>query len=424
MLALFLASLPGTAVHTGLLNQQTFDVMLPVCKLGGTLFLNALKLLVIPLIAPSIICGMMSISADKHFGRIGSKVLVYYLSSGLLAILVGLLCVNIIKPGQVDKDLAIQLTEQITDGERVLSLVENRSNTDLIEVILRFVPENIIAASANNNELLGVIFFAMLFGFFITKTSPEHQDIQRRFWESILAVISKIAHFIISFTPYGVFCLILPILLETGFAAFKPVSLFFITVVLALGIHMFVTLPLALRAFGLSAIKHYKAVWATLLTAFSTASSASTLPITLKNVQNDVGVSNRISSFTLPLGATVNMDGTALYECVVVIFIAQICGVAEGFQLLFRDQFYVVVLALLTSIGVAGIPSASLVAISLILGALGIPLEYIGIVIVVDRILDMCRTSVNVLSDTCGAAIIAQTEGEDLKVSIERPGSS
>jgi proton glutamate symport protein len=217
--------------------------------------------------------------------------------------------------------------------------------------------------------------------------------------------------FIIRFSPIGVFALITPIIIETGTDVIMPLAKFFITVVLALGIHAFVTLPIVLKLFGLSPRKHMQAGSPALLMAFSTASSASTLPVTMEAMEKRAGVPKRISSFTLPLGATVNMDGTALYECVVVIFIAQFYSVTSGIALSFGMQFNIVVLALLTSVGVAGIPSASLVAIALILQVVGLPVEAVGIVLVVDRILDMCRTSVNVFSDTCGAAIIAKTEG-------------
>jgi len=210
------------------------------------------------------------------------------------------------------------------------------------------------------------------------------------------------------FAPLGVLGLVAKTILATGFDAFQPLMMFFITVVLALAIHTFVILALVLRFAGLNPLKHYRAMLPAMLTAFSTASSSGTLPVTIECVEKNAGVSNRTSAFVLPLGATINMDGTALYECVAAIFIAQ----AYGLELSFVTQFTIVLVALLTSIGVAGIPSASLVAITVILGVIGLPLEAIGMLLVTDRILDMLRTSVNVFSDSCGAVVIARSEGE------------
>ena len=196
----------------------------------------------------------------------------------------------------------------------------------------------------------------------------------------------------------------------TGLEAFKPLALFFFTVLGALILHFVVVMPLILSLLGrVNPVRHYRAMAPALLTAFSTSSSSATLPLTMECVEKNAGVSNRTSSFVLPLGATINMDGTALYECVAAMFIAQ----AYGIELSFATQFTVVLVALLTSIGVAGIPSASLVAISIILATIGLPAEAIGLILAVDRILDMCRTTVNVFSDSCGAVVIARTEGEE-----------
>ena len=210
------------------------------------------------------------------------------------------------------------------------------------------------------------------------------------------------------------FALVTVVLVNTGFAAFKPLAWFVVTVLAALILHFFVWLPL-MQVFlaRVNPFKYYGKVAKAQLTAFSTASSSATLPVTIESAQ-DAGVSKRVSSFVLPLGATVNMDGTALYECVVVIFIAQISAVVSGIEFTIADQLLVVLLALVTSIGVAGVPAASLVAITLILGVLELPAEWLGIIIAVDRILDMCRTSTNVTSDLTIAAIVARSEGEEL----------
>jgi Na+/H+-dicarboxylate symporter len=214
-----------------------------------------------------------------------------------------------------------------------------------------------------------------------------------------------------SVAPLGVYALILPVVYEAGLDLFLQLGKYFITVLLGLAIHFTIILPLALKYMGkVSPLAHFKAMRPALLLAFSTSSSSATLPATMRAVQENAGVSNRVASFTLPLGSTVNMDGTALYECVAVIFVAQVMGIELGVG----AQFFIVIAALLTSIGVAGIPSASLVAILLILKNSGIPNAEVAVVtlLAVDRLLDMSRTAVNVYSDTCAAVIVGRSEGE------------
>ena len=258
--------------------------------------------------------------------------------------------------------------------------------------------------------MLGLIFFSLLFGFFLARSKSEHAKTLTHFWQGVMDIMTEITMWVMRFAPIGVFGLVAKTAAITGFAAFKPMLLFFFTALLALLIHAFVALPLVLKyVAGVSPKKHYAAMTPALLTAFSTASSSATLPLTLKSIQEESGVSKQVSGFVLPLGATVNMDGTALYECVAAMFIAQVYGLELGFV----QQFTIVMIALLTSIGVAGIPAASLVAISVILGAIGLPLEGIGLLLVTDRILDMIRTAVNVFSDSCAAVVIARSEGED-----------
>lgn len=230
------------------------------------------------------------------------------------------------------------------------------------------------------------------------------------FWQGLNEIMMKMTNLIMKFAPIGVFALIAKTSATTGAEAIGIVGMFFLAVVIALGLHTFVLLPCVLGIFKINPKKHFTNMSPALLTAFSTSSSAATLPKTMDCIQQNAGVSKKVSSFTLPLGATVNMDGTALYECVAAIFIAQ----AYGMELTFQVQFTIVLVALMTSIGVAGIPSASLVAIVLILTTIGLPLEGVGLILAVDRVLDMCRTSVNVFSDSCAAVMIAKSEGEQI----------
>ena len=400
------------AVFAGLVTGQESSVLgvrfYELYDFFGTLFLNALKMLIVPLIVSSIIVGMMGIGSGEHLGRLGSKTLAYYLVTSLLAILTGLLIVNLVMPGLIDGQPAKDMIGLTENTQEVTSKVEGKGPGDIVAVFLRMVPANIVSAAADG-QMLGLIFFSLLFGYYLTKIKEPQATTLKQFWQGVLDVMMEITNWVMKFAPLGVFALVAKVIASSGLEAFKPLALFFFTVLLALLIHLLVTLPLILKFIArVKPQRHFRAMAPALLTAFSTSSSSATLPITLDCVEQRAGVSNNVSSFTLPLGATVNMDGTALYECVAAMFIAQ----AYGIDLSFTTQFMIVLIALLTSIGVAGIPSASLVAITIILAAIGLPMEAIGLILAVDRVLDMCRTSVNVFSDSVAAVVIARLEGE------------
>jgi Na+/H+-dicarboxylate symporter len=407
LIALVLAILAGSLSGT---DAELFGVRFyDVYTFFGALFLNALKMLIVPLVFSSIIVGVAGIGDSGDVGRLGGKTLLYYFTTSLLSILVGLLVVNLIAPGIVNGHAArdiIGLTGNVSD---ITAKVEGKGAGDVVEIFLRMIPTNIISAAANG-QMLGLIFFSLLFGYFLARIGEPHAETLYSFWQGTFNVMMQITDLIMKFAPIGVFALVAKVVATTGLAAFQPLAWFFLSVVLALAVHMFIILPLLLRLVGrVNPMRHYRAMFTALLTAFSTSSSSATLPLTMDCVEKNAGVSNRTSSFVLPLGATVNMDGTALYECVAAMFIAQ----AYGIELGFATQFTIVLVALLTSIGVAGIPAASLVAISIILATVGLPAEGIGLILAVDRILDMMRTSVNVFSDSCGAVIIARLEGEE-----------
>jgi Na+/H+-dicarboxylate symporter len=278
------------------------------------------------------------------------------------------------------------------------------------------VPANIVSAAAEG-QMLGLIFFSLLFGFFTSRVKGNPGESLKNFWKGLLDVMMQMTEWVMLFAPIGVFALVAKVLMVSGLDAFEPLAVFFVTVLIALAIHLLLVMPVVLRfVANVSSVAHFRAMMPALLTAFSTSSSSATLPITIDCVENRAGVSNRVSGFTLPLGATVNMDGTALYECVAAMFIAQ----AYGLSLDFTTQFTIVLIALLTSIGVAGIPSASLVAITIILSAIGLPVEAIGMILVVDRLLDMCRTAVNVFSDSVAAVTIARLEGEETRLLVNK----
>ncbi|MGA0806168.1 MAG: dicarboxylate/amino acid:cation symporter, partial [Pseudohongiellaceae bacterium] len=334
-----------------------------------------------------------------------------FMGSGALAILVGLGYINLVTPGIADgQPVGAQLNLSMdTDAvQQVLTRVEGRDMGDIVNIFLRMVPTNVVAAAAGA-DMLALIFFSIVFGFFMTRIPQRQSEVLMLFWQGVSETMMLITKWIMTFAPYGVFGLVARTVAATGFGAFMPLLWFFLTVLAGLLTHLFVVLPMLLKFFGkVSPWKHKQAMLPVLLTAFSSASSSATLPVSMECVRKGAGVSERTASFVLPLGATINMNGTALYECSAAIFLAQ----AYGLELSFSTQLLVVVMALLTSIGVAGIPAASLVAITVILTAIGLPAEAIGLLLVTDRILDMVRTAINVYSDTVGAVLIARSENE------------
>ena len=369
----------------------------------GDIFIKALKMIIIPLIFTSIISGIANVGSGDNLGRLGVKTIGYYLSTSTAALFTGLVVVNIFKPG-VGADLGF--ASQV-EG---LGVAKESFGSTLMNI----VPDNLFVAMVEN-QMLSIIFFAILMGFFITKTKDKSQKILLGFFDSLFELIMKITMFVIRFTPYGIFGIVAKQIAENNNLGelFSRLGLFMLVVILALFIHAFIVLPIVLKTIGrVSPVKHFNAMRTPLITAFSTSSSNATLPLTMNAVKKKSGVSTKISSFTLPLGATVNMDGTALYELVAAMFIAQ----AYGIELTFTEQIIGVLTGLLASIGAAGIPMAGLVMISVVLSAMGLPLEGVGLILAVDRILDMFRTTVNVWSDSCGAVIIAKSEGEKLKV--------
>jgi Na+/H+-dicarboxylate symporter len=373
----------------------------------GEIFLRALNMIIIPLILCSITTGVASVGSSGSLGRLGLKTMTYYIISTLLAIVTGYVLVSLIKPG-VGADLGFKIPV-----EDISAASDSFGRT-----LIKIVPTNIFE-SLMEGQMLSIIFFAIIFGFFITRIDKKPQLFLMDFFKSALDVIMKITLFIIKFTPIGIFSITAKVIaqqVQLGNEISEVISrlgLYFITVLIGLLIHGLITLPLSVKILGkANPVKHFRNMATPLLTAFSTSSSNATLPLTMEAVEEKDGVSNKIASFTLPLGATVNMNGTALYECVAVIFIAQ----AYGIELSFSQQLVVIFTALLAAIGAAGIPMAGLVMMAVVLKAVGLPLEGIGLILAVDRILDMFRTTINVYGDTCCAVIVAKSEGEKLNV--------
>ena len=415
--AIFLAFGIGLTVKALTVEGQPPPGILGVSFLSvfeyiGTLFLNGLKMIIVPLITSSIIIGVAGIGAGGNLGILGGRTLLFYATTTLAAIMLGLIIINFVAPGIVDGEPARELLALDDKGAEIAARVEGKGPGDVADVFLRMVPPNIVQAAADG-QMLGLIFFSLLFGFFMTKVNHDFAEPLFRFWDGVFHVMMRMTEWIMKFAPIGVFGLVAAVIAKAGFAAAEPLAVFAIAVAVALLLHIFGTMSIFLSAVaGISPWKMLKAMAPAMLTAFSTSSSSATLPVTIECVEKNAGVSNRISSFVLPLGATVNMNGTALYECAAALFLAQ----AYGLELSIGIQFSIVVIALLTSIGVAGVPSASLVAIAIILAAVGLPVEAIGVLMVFDRLLDMMRTAANVYGDACAAAIVAKLEGEKLKV--------
>ena len=418
LIAIALAAAVGYAVNLATTDNFTPAILgveyTAIFAYFGELFLNALKMIIVPLITSSIIVGVAGIGSGGHLGSLGGKTLLFYAATTLAAVLIGLLVMNAVKPGLIDGEPIGHLLSFEASAAEVASKVEGKGIGDVADIFLRMVPENIVRA-ATEGQMLGLIFFAILFGFFMTRLDHDYSDPLYRFWNGVFHVMMKMTNWIMLFAPIGVFALVANVIADTGFDAAPSLFLFAVAVLFALALHAFVLLPLLLRLVGrvrpFAVLNRAKQA---MLMAFSTASSSATLPVTMECAEEKIGVSNKVSSFVLPLGATVNMNGTALYECAAAIFLAQ----AYGLDLTFGVQFAIVTIALMTSIGVAGVPSASLVAIAIILAAIGLPVEAIGALMVFDRILDMARTSVNIWGDTCCATIIARLDGEETKVAL------
>jgi len=363
----------------------------------GDLFLRLLKMIIIPLIFTSLVSGIASLGNARAVGRVGIRTLVYYTITTTLAITVGLTLVNIIRPG-AHLDLA---------GTAGLPEGFSTASQSLPEFLLRMVPDNIVAAMAAG-EVLPVIVFAILFGIFLTRLDGPRVEAVKSLVDGVLEVIQALTLAIVKLAPVGIFALLSREVARSGPGIIWDLRYYFLTVGLGLAIHALVTLPLILLLLGgRPPLDYGRKMAPALATAFSTASSSATLPLSMECAEHEAGIPKGVVSFVLPLGATVNMDGTALYEAVAALTIAQMYGVGLDVP----QQALVLLTALLASVGAAGIPMAGLVMLVVVLQAVGLPLEGIGTIIAVDRVLDMMRTATNVWSDLVGTAVVNRLEG-------------
>ena len=387
--------------HNGFANNIFYNFL----TLLADIFIRLLKMVIVPLIFTSIIIGVSSINNKAKIGRLGGKTLLYYICTSLVAILIGLSLANIIEPGagaSTIKDVGAFDTSKLN------------TSSSVVDILKRMIPLNPISALASG-DILGIIFFAIFFGIMLSFVESKHSSSIKQLIESIYQVIMKMTQIVIACAPIGVLGLMVRTVSNTGLSVFKELSLYAMTIAAGLSIHLFLVIPIILILFvKVNPVRHFRAMAPAMVTAFSTSSSSATLPVTMKCVNENVKASNEVTSFVIPMGATINMDGTALYECAGVLFIAQ----ALGIPLDASQQFIVVITALLASIGAAGIPSAGLVMLFIVTDAVGLQSDavalWVGSMLAIDRPLDMFRTMVNISSDSVGAAVIAKSEGESL----------
>lgn len=365
-----------------------------VFQLFGKVFINSIKMMVVPLVSVSLIVGTASIGDVRKLGRIGTKTLAFYLTTTALAITIAMTLTSIVQPG-VGFNLPSEAEYAVKEAPQ------------LVNVLIDMVPTNPISSLASGS-MLQIIVFSILFGTAMTALGDKAATV-RDFFEGLNDVILKLVMMIMAIAPYGVFALVSKTFATLGYSAMKPLAAYMLCVVFALLIHAVVTYQGLLFAFTrLNPLKFLKNFSPAMIVAFSTASSSATLPVTIETAEDRLGVPKSIASFTLPLGATINMDGTAIMQGVATVFLAQ----AYGMQLTVGNLLTVILTATLASIGTAGVPGVGLIMLSMVLVQVGVPVEGIAIIMGIDRILDMCRTAINITGDAACTLIVANSEGE------------
>lgn len=399
----------GIVAGISLCRLAPYDSWSPYVKWAGDIFLRGLRMIVIPLVFTSITLGVAGMGNSATLGRIAGKTIAYYLATTAIAAVIGLSLVNLVNPGTGAPLKQAGGVEEAGIGG---------SEVSFIDEFVKIVPDNIFGAMASGN-LLPVIFFAVIFGLFMNKVDRKHSEFLTELFTSIYEVIMKITMFIISLAPYGVFAIVTNVVgkqagdMDNLLNIAGHLGAFVLVVWVGLIIQGCIVLPGLVRILGKqNPWRHISKISSTLLTAFSTCSSGAALPLNIRESQEKCGISGKIASFVLPLGSTINMNGTALYECIAAIFIAQ----AYGIDISLYQQLMIVFTALLAAIGTAGIPMAGMVMLTIVLSAVGLPLEGIGIILAVEQLCDMPRTLINVYGDSCGAVIIAHSEGEKLTI--------
>lgn len=382
-------------------------------KPWGKIFINLLKLIAVPLVFASLIKGVSSLSDISKLSRIGGKTIGIYLFTTVVAVTFGLLLVNIIQPGtSFSEEKRMELKEQYASSaaSKIASAKDVKEDGPL-QFIVDMVPSNFIQATGNNKNMLQVIFFAILFGIAMVMLPKEKTSVVKGFFDGVNDIILQIVDLIMLTAPYGVFALLGGLVVDFGGSAelFQALGIYSLSVVIGLVLMIMVVYPLILKSFTkLKYFDFFRGIVPAQMLAFSTSSSAATLPVTMERCEDHLGVSEEVSSFVLPLGATINMDGTSLYQAVAAVFIAQ----AFGYDLDLSQQLTIVLTSTLASIGAAAVPGAGMVMLVIVLSSIGIDPEGIALIFAVDRLLDMLRTVVNVTGDATVATVVAATEGQ------------
>ncbi len=376
----------------------------------GTAFIRLITMVVVPLVFASLFVGTASLNDIRKLGRIGSKTIAYYLCTTAIAITIGLILANTLKPGSgISKATQEQLLANYS-AEALSKIDIALKKPGLAETLINIIPRNPVESLAGG-DMLQIIFFALIFGIAITLIPPGKAAPVIAFFDGVNEAMIKLVHLIMAFAPYGVFALIAAIIGEFGLGILGPLFKYSLVVIFGLLIHVSVIYGLVLKLLTrarANVTQFFRGIRPAQLIAFSSSSSSATLPITMECVEENIGVSKEISSFVLPLGATINMDGTALYQGVAAVFIAQVFGI----DLTLGQQLTIVLMATLASIGAAGVPGVGMITLTMVLKQIGIPLEGIALILGVDRILDMCRTTVNITGDAVCATIVGYSEGQ------------
>ncbi|MDA0681879.1 MAG: dicarboxylate/amino acid:cation symporter [Bacteroidetes bacterium] len=405
----------GLGVVYGLIasNMGWIDFTNNWIKPWGVIFVNSLKLIAVPLVFASLVKGVASLSDISRLSRIGGKSITLFLATTVIAGTIGLLLVNTVNPGiGFDTKDTSELTPSSQEGlNSKITAAEGVKEAGPLQFLVDIIPTNILESASNNSNMLQVIFFAILFGIAIVMLPKEKTVYVKGFFDGINDIILQIVDFIMLVAPYAVFALLGALVVDFGASAtlFIALGKYSLTVIVGMLLMVFLVYPLIIKIFTkVKYVNFFKGIFPAQMLAFSTSSSAATLPVTIQRCEDNLGISKEVSSFVLPLGATINMDGTALYQAVAAVFIAQ----AFGIDLDLGQQLTIVLTATLASIGAAAVPGAGMVTLVIVLEAINVPAAGLALIFGVDRILDMMRTVVNVTGDSAVAVVVASTEGE------------
>ena len=399
------------------LNDFVSDWIMPF----GTIFVKMLKLVAVPLILVSLISGISNLRDTSKLSRIGGKTFGIYILTTISAIIIALFLANTLQPGEYfpDEKTAELKEKYASDANMKITSAENVKDSGPLQMMIDVVPDNFFYSASNNGNMLQIIFFSILFGVGLVLSSPKKSAPVKKAFDGLNEIIIKIVEIIMEYAPIGVFALLAGLIVDLAgddpnnlITTLKPLLYYAITVLIGLAFMIFIFYPIIIYSFtGISFFNFLKAIFPAQMLAFSTSSSAATLPLTMKRVEKNLNVSEEVTSFVCPLGATINMDGTSIHQALSAVFIAQ----AFGQDLTLTDQIVIVITATLSSIGAAAVPGAGLIMLVIVLGAIGIDPQGLALIIAIDRPLDMCRTMVNVTGDATVASLVASSEGEKIK---------